>query len=170
MKHDKNFYLLALLTFVSIVSLIVGFVSNWVFNAQLWIGLSLLISCFIAYYKFFQRFKTLLGIILILGVLTGIQFVPFQFSIQLGFIKFEVVPTIFLVLFLFLNRGRVVDILQDWFKTPTEEIEKRSLSKYESFKKDFQNLSDQEIEHRLNQHLVPEARKALIEIKEVRNS
>jgi len=47
--------------------------------------------------------------------------------------------------------------------------DKNSISKFERFKKDFQNLSDTEIENRLNQVLVPEARQALIEIKEERD-
>ena len=63
-----------------------------------------------------------------------------------------------------------MDIIQDWHTTSDEENEKSSHSKYESFKKDFQNLSDKEIENRLNQGIVPEARKALIEIKEGRTS
>jgi hypothetical protein len=104
-----------------------------------------------------------------LGVLNIIQFVPFGFTIQIGFIKFELIPTIFFILFLYLNRSQVLDILQDWFTTSDEEKEKSSQSKHQSFKKDFQYLSDIEIENRLNQVLVPEARKALIEIIEERS-
>ena len=83
MKHKKDFYLVVLLSAVSMLSTIVGFASNWAFSVQLWIGLSLLIICFISYFKFFQKFKTFLGIMLILGVLNIVQFVPFRFSIQL---------------------------------------------------------------------------------------
>lgn len=107
---------------------------------------------------------------LILGVLNIIQFVPFGFAIQLGFIKFESVPTIFLLLFIYLNKSRVLDIIQDWYTISDEEKEKRSHSKYERFKKEFQNLSDNEIKNRLHLDLVPEARKALIEIKKERDS
>lgn len=61
-----------------------------------------------------------------------------------------------------------MDLIQDWFTTSDEEKEKSSHSKYESFKNQFQTLSDKEIENRLNQVLVPEAKRALIEIKEGR--
>lgn len=168
MKHNKNFYLLVLLSIVSILSIIIGLISKWVFSYPFWIGLSLLVICFILYYQKLNKFKSYFGIILILGIFKLIQFVPFRLTVGLGVLPFEVIPTLFFLLFIFLNRSRVLDIIQDWFTTSDEEKEKNSISKYESFKKDFQNLSDTEIEYRLNQVLVPEARKALIEIKEER--
>jgi hypothetical protein len=169
MKHKKNLNLLILLSIVSVISIIVGLDSNGVFSYKLWIGLCLLIICLVLCVFKVKNFKSILGIILIVGILNVIQFLPFGFAIQIGFIKFELIPTIFLLLFIFLNKSRVMDLIQDWFTTSDEEKEKSSLSKYVSFKKDFQNLSDKEIENRLNQVLVPEARKALIEIKEERN-
>lgn len=170
MKKNKNLILLILLSLVSIISIIVGLASNWVFSYNLWIGLCLLTICFIFYYQKHKKFKCFFGIILILGVFNIIQFVPFGFRINFILIPFEVLPTFFLLIFIFLNKNRVIDLIQDWFTTSDEEKEKRSLSKYASFKKDFQNLSDKEIENRLNQVLVPEARKALIEIKDERIS
>lgn len=170
MKKNKNLILLILLSLVSIISIIVGLASNWVFSYNLWIGSCLLTICFILYYQKHKKFKSFFGIILILGIFNIIQFVPFRFAILVGLIKFEFIPTIFFILFLYLNRSRVLDLIQDWFTSSDEEKEKSSLSKYTSFKKDFQNLSDKEIENRLNQVLVPEARKALIEIKEERIS
>lgn len=170
MKTNKNLNLLALISVVSIISIIVGLASNWVFSYILWIGLCLLTICFILYYQKHKKFKCFFGIILILGVFNIIQFVPFGFRINFILIPFEVLPTFFLLIFIFLNKNRVIDLIQDWFTTSDEEKEKRSLSKYASFKKDFQNLSDKEIENRLNQVLVPEARKALIEIKDERIS
>jgi len=170
MKNNKNFYLLILISIVSIISIIVGLESNWVFSYKLWIGLCLLIICFIWWFLKVKKFKSFFGIMLILGVLNIIQFVPFGFVIQLGFIKFEAIPTVFLLLFIYLNKSQVLDLIQDWYTISDEEKEKSSHSKHESFKKDFKNLSDKEIENRLNQVLVPEARKALIEIKEERDS
>jgi signal transduction histidine kinase len=170
MKHNKNFYLLVLLSTVSILSIIVGLLSKWVFSYPFWMGLSLLMVCFILYYQKRNKFKSFFGIILILSILRIIQFVPFRLTVGLGVLPFEVIPTIFFLLFVFLNRSRVLDIIQDWFTTSDEEKEKNSISKQESFKKDFQILSDIEIEYRLKESLVPEARKALIEIKEERDS
>lgn len=166
---NKNLILLALLLNVSFISIIARLVLSWTLNYNLWIGLSLLVICLISYFLNIRNFKSFFGIILILGVFNVIQFVSFQFTIQFIFIKFEVIPTIFFLLFLFLNKSRVMDLIQDWFTTSDEEKEKSSQSKYKSFKREFQNLSDQEIENRLNQVLVPEAKKALIEIKEERN-
>lgn len=170
MKTNKTLYLLVLLSISSIIALIVGLKLNWAFSYNLWIGLLLLGICIILYLLKVKNFKSIFGIILITGVFNLIQFVPFRFAIQLGFIKIELVPTIFLILFIYLNKSRVLDLIQDWFTTSDEEKEKSSHSKHISFKKQFQSLSDIEIENRLNQVLVPEARKALIEIKEERNS
>lgn len=137
MKKNKNLILLILLSLVSIISIIVGLGSNWSFGYNLWIGLCLLIICFILYFQKLKKFKFFFGIMLILGVFNLIQFAPFRFAIQLGLIKFEVIPTIFLLIFIFLNRNRVIDLIQDWFTTSDEEKEKSSLSKYASFKKIF---------------------------------
>lgn len=169
MKTNSNLYLLVLLSIVSIISIIISLISKWVFSYSFWIGLSLLMICFILYYQRPNKLKYFFGIILILGVFNLIQFVPFGFSIQLGLIKFEVVSTLFFILFLYLNRSRVLDLFQDWFTTSDDEKAINSNSKYESFKKYFKNLSDLEIEYRLNQVLVPEAKKALAEIKDERN-
>lgn len=169
MKHNYNFYTLVLLATVSIVSVITGLASKWALSYTFWIGMSLLLICFILYYKKNKNFKIYFGIILILGVFKLIQFVPFQATVRFGFLPFEVIPTLFFLLFLFINRSRVLDIIQDWFTTSDEEKAKNSISKYESFKKNFQDLSDTKIENRLNDVLVPEARKALMEIKEERS-
>jgi hypothetical protein len=170
MKTNKNLYLLVLLSIVSMISIVDGLMSKTVFSFPFWIGMSLMIISFILYYQKSNYFKSYFGIVLILGVFKLIQFVPFQLTVSFGLLPFEVIPTLFFIFFTFLNRSRVLDIIQDWYTTSNEEKEKRSHSKYESFKKDFQNLSDKEIENRLNEGVVPEARKALIEIKEGRNS
>jgi signal transduction histidine kinase len=169
MKTNTNLYLLVVLSIVSIISIIMGLISKWVFSYPFWIGLSLLLICFILYYQKSKYFKSYFGIILILGIFKLIQFVSFKLTVRFGLLPFEVIPTLFFLLFIFLNRSRVLDIIQDWFTTSDKDKEKSSISKYESFKKDFQNLSDTEIEYRLNQVLVPEAKKALVEIKEERS-
>ncbi len=169
MKTYKNLYLLVLLSIVSMISIVDGLMSKTVFSFPFWIGMSLLMISFVLYYQKSNYFKSYFGIILILGIFKLIQFVPFQLTVSFGLLPFEVIPTLFFLFFIFLNRSRVLDIIQDWFTTSDEDKEKNSISKYESFKKDFQNLSDKEIENRLNQVLVPEARKALMEIKEGRD-
>lgn len=169
MKTNKNLYLLILLSTVSIISIVDALMTEEVFSFFFLSGLIFLTIGFILYYQKNKNFKSYFGIILILGIFKLIQFVPFQLSVGFGLLPFEVIPTIFFLLFILINRSRVLDLIQDWFTTSVEEKAKTSISKYASFKKDFQNLSDKEIENRLNQVLVPEARKALIEIIEERN-
>lgn len=170
MKYNKNFFLLVVILIVCIISIIIGLSLNWALTYKLYIGLSLLIICFILSIFKVKNFITIFGILLILSVFSFTQLVSFGFGLQVGLLKFELIPTIFFMLFLYLNRVRVLDELQDWFTTSDEEKGTRSNSKYQTFKKDFENLSDMDIDIRLNQIIVAEARKALIEIKEERGS
>lgn len=169
MKKNYTIYLLILLSISSMFYSIEGIISKFVFGYRFWIGMFSLLVCYILYFQKSNYFKSYFGIILILGIFKLIQFVPFQLTVSFGLLPFEVIPTIFFFMFIFLNRSRVLDIIQDWFTTSEEDKEKNSKSKYESFKKDFHNLSDTEIENRLSLVLVPEARKALMEIKEQRD-
>ena len=165
----KNRYLLFLVVLVSIASLIDGFIENLVFSYAFYSGLGFLGICCILLFLNHKLFKTLFGIVLILGIFNIIQFTPFAVTIQVSFIKFEVIPTLFFLVFLFFNRSRVLDLIQDWISTSDEDKLESSSRKSKMFKEQFRNLSDQEIENRLHQNLVPEARNALMEIKEKRS-
>jgi len=169
MKKHKNLYLVILLSIVAVASLIAGIVLKWVFNYQLFMGLSLLVYSHIAYFLKIKKFKTCFGITLIAGIFNIIQFTPYTIGFQFIFLKFQVIPTLFFIVFVSLNRSQVMDMIQDQFTATADEKEKNSLAKYESFKKGFISLSDKEIENRLNKVLVPEARKALNEIQEERS-
>jgi hypothetical protein len=164
MKNEKNLYLLIFLVLVSIISMFIGLELNWSFNYTLWAGLFLLGIALIAYFLKVKKFKWGFGVLLLFGVFNAIQFTPFKLGIQFYFLEIQVIPTFFLLLFIYLNRSRVLDIIQDLFTTSNKEQEINTTSRMNSYKKYFQNLSDKEIENKLNKDIVPEAKNALIEI------
>jgi len=164
MKNNKNLYLLILLNLVSIISLFFGLKLDWSFNYQLWTGLFLLEIALIAYFLKLKKFKLGFGVLLLFGVFNAIQFTPFKLGIQFYLLEIQVIPTVFLLFFICLNRSRVLDIIQDLFTTSNKEKETNKISRMNSYKKHFQNLSDKEIENKLTQDIVSEAKNALIEI------
>lgn len=170
MKNDKNAYLLLLFTFVTLATIVDDLVSKYYFGLQFWIGISLLGICILSYFLKLKKFKFVFGILLILGVFRIVKFASSSFYIILFYIPFEIIPIVFLLIFIYINKSRILDLLQYQFATTKEEMDRSRVSKYENFKKGFECLSDKEIENRLNQVLVPEARKALIEIQEERSS
>ena len=128
------------------------------------IGLISIIICFIVFYKFKKYSKKVFGIALILGTFSIILFTPFQMGFSIGFIKIQVISFLFLAAFIFINRTRIIDLMQNSSNKTQEEIELESKSKQDRFKRDFENLSDIEINNRLKYNLTHEARKALTEI------
>jgi hypothetical protein len=74
----------------------------------------------------------------------------------------------FLVLFIYNNKSRILDLIISFNSSTEEEKLNESQSKFEKFKIEFKNLSDNELENRLTYDLTPEAKKALLEIKKER--
>ena len=147
----------------------IGLELNWSLNYSLWSGLFLLGITLIAYFLAFKKFKWGFGVLLLFGVFNAIQFTPFKLGIQFYLLEIQVIPTIFLLSFFYLNKSRVLDIIQDFFTTSNKEQEINTTSRMNSYKKHFQNLSEKEIENKLNQDIVPEAKNALVEIIKERN-
>jgi hypothetical protein len=74
----------------------------------------------------------------------------------------------FSIVFLLINRSRILDLVQNINFISDEEQSADSQAKFDKFKIEFNKLSDIEIENRLKYNLTLEAKKALIEIKKER--
>nr|WP_314866034.1 hypothetical protein [uncultured Flavobacterium sp.] len=164
----RNLYLLITMSITSIIFLILGFSEKLVFNYKLYTGLSFIILCYFLCFISRKYLNYTLGLILFLGVLNLISFVPFSIVFSIGFIKFELIPLFFLVLFIYNNKSRILDLIISFNSSTEEEKLNESQSKFEKFKIEFKNLSDNELENRLTYDLTPEAKKALLEIKKER--
>jgi hypothetical protein len=164
----RNFYLLLTLSIASILSLIYGVFEKLVFSYKLYLGLTAIALCYILYFKTQRYFKYFFGLILLFSVFNVISFNPFLISFGIGFLKFQLIPLFFSIFFFYFNRGKILDLIQGINKISDEEILHESQTKFEKFKRNFENLSDVEIEDRLSYNLTHEAKKALLEIKKER--
>ncbi|WP_395060328.1 hypothetical protein [Flavobacterium sp.] len=122
MKKNKDFYLLICLSTITIVTSIIGFVSKWIFNLSFFIGLISIIICFIVFYKFKKYSKKVFGIALILGTFSIILFTPFQMGFSIGIIKIQIISLLFLTAFAFINRTRIIDLIQNSSNKTQEEM------------------------------------------------
>lgn len=169
MKKDSNFYLLLVIIIVCIAGFCWGLYEKWLVPWQFYVGISLLLVTFISFYKWKEYSRYLLGITLVLASFHAADFTPFQMHFQIGFIIANVIPMGFLLVFMIMNRSRILDLLQG-SKPSAEEISDESQSRHNRFKADFQNLPDAEIAKRLELNLTEEARNALLEIVEERRN
>lgn len=117
----KNLYLLISLSIISIVFLIIGYFEKWVYNYKLIMGLSLIAFCYFTYLITRNYFNYVVGLILLIGIFSVISFVPFSISFGIGFLKFELIPLFFSILFIYINRSRVLDLIQNFSNISDEE-------------------------------------------------
>ena len=164
----RNLYLLIALSITSILCLTYGVFEKLVFNYKLYLGLSTIVFCYILYLKTSKYFKYIFGLTLLFGIFNVISFVPFSMNFGLGFLKLELIPLMFSIVFFLINRSRILDLVQNFNFISDEEQSADSQTKFEKFKIEFNKRSDIEIENRLKYNLTLEAKKALLEIKKER--
>jgi len=122
--------------------------------------------------------KLIIGILILLflGLFNLMSFayfinvvLTFGFSILVtpGIQLFSLILLGFLVV---RRRKELINIYHKEFGQTEEEIQQSKIESKNSFKNNFYSLSDYEIELRLKENIVPEAKQALIEIMEERNN
>ncbi len=168
-KEIKEFTPFAILSIIGLFSVIQVLVTNYTFDYRQYIGLSLLTVSGIFFFTDRRLYRYFFGITLVLGVLNLIAFSTNIFVFYFIFFPIQILPFIFLVVFFVKNRKRINDLFFRSIQKTEEEEQKYYDRKLKRFKEKFSELSDPEIEYKLNQELVPEARQALIEIIKNRN-
>lgn len=168
-KEIKEFTPFAILSIIGLFSVIQVLVTNYTFDYRQYIGLSLLTVCGIFFFTDRRLYRYFFGITLVLGALNLIAFSTNIFVFYFIFFPIQILPFIFLVVFFVKNRKRINDLFFQSIQKTEEEEQKYYDRKLKRFKEKFSELSDPEIEYKLNQELVPEARQALIEIIKNRN-
>lgn len=166
---NKDLYLSLSLMVLLIVTYIIGLTQNWIVGVAFYVGFILLLICIFSAIKFPKYSSYILAVTLIASMLRVVQFTPFQVHLQISALKLNPIPIPFLIVFMLLNRSRIMDIFQG--SNPTkEEIAEESRIRHLRFKADFQKLSVEEISKRLQFNLTDEARKALMELQEERKN
>jgi hypothetical protein len=111
-----------------------------------------------------------LGLLAFLLTLSTFDAVKFGDAFEARIGVFHLFPLILLLVLLFSRFGELLSLKEKWFGDEPEELEKTKENKIALFKREFQDLSSQELaikEH--NEHLVEEAKIAISQILKDRN-
>lgn len=168
--------ILAFLWAMSLITYTIAFIHNYILYTSDYLGLAgLTVVTLIAYFKPEKSFQGVL-ILLLLGLFNLLSFAYF-FNLVMTFgFSVLVTPGIQLISLVFLSilvvkkRDEIEKFYQEVFRQTKEEKDYSRQSSQNQFKRKFEQLSDREIESKLQQDLVPEAISALNEIKEERKN
>ena len=168
--------ILAILWAMSLTTYSIALLNNYNIFPSDYLGLAgLTIVTLIAYFRPEKSLRSVL-ILLLLGLFNLLSFAYF-FNIVMSFgISVFVTPGIQLISLIMLSilvikkRQKVIDFYLEIFGETEEEKQQSRLRFQKQFKIKFEQLSDKEIENKLQQGLVPEAIAALNEIKEERRN
>lgn len=165
-KEDLiEFIPIGMLTLISLYSIIKVTTTDYIFNGQQYIGLTLLGVSLILFFTNRRTYKYIFGITILFGLFNLIGFTTSIVTMNFLFIPIQLIIIPILLLFTWINQKQIKPKVQSILGTSEEQIVAESNSKILGFKKKFKNLSDEEIEKRLNQNLVPEAHEALKQIQ-----
>ena len=168
-KDIKEFLPLGFLLVIAIGSLITVFLTSYTIGIKQYIGIGLLSISTILYFTNRKYYKYLLGIILMIASVIPISFSFWTIGITIIIFQLYVIPLIGLFIYLLVFRKPIIHIVFHSVQRDPEEEKLNYYNKVKRFKKKFSELNDTEINKKMNQDLVPEAKQALIEIKQDRN-
>lgn len=164
----KEFLPIGILLIISIGSIIQIMLTNYTCDYRHYIGLTLLLISGILFFINRKIYKYVFGITLIIGTFNLIAFSTYIIGINLIFIPIQIIPFIILILYSTIYRKQLIELYFRITQKDEKEEQEYFNIKKERFKRKFEDLNDGEIENKLNQDLVPEAKKALNEIKSER--
>ena len=169
MKQLKEFLPLGYLLIIMIHTLITINFSDYSIGIKQYIGFSLLGISTILFFVNRKFYKYVIGLSLLIATIIPISFSYITYGLTLIIFQIYLIPLGGLFIYLFVFRKQLTHIL--FYSNPKDSIEeKRQFErKVERFKRNFSELSDVEIEIKMDQELVPEAKQALLEIKQNRN-
>ncbi len=145
------------------ISILTSIVRNPQFGVQFIFGCISLIS---ASTTLLLRRKDLsLGILTFALFLSTFNVIIFNESLSLKFGFISLIPFLLLLILIFSNFGELIDLREKWFGVETVEIEKSQLNKIAFYKREFQNLSSEELLRRENEDRITE--EARIAIKQL---
>ena len=156
------------LTIISLYSIFEVITTDYIFNGQQYIGLALLGVSLILFFTNRKTYKYIFGVTILLGLFNLIGFTTSFVTMNFLFIPIQLIVIPILLIFTWINQEQIKPKVQSILGTTEEQILSESNSKISSFRKRFEKLSNEEIEIRLNQKLMPEALEALKQIQQER--
>ena len=167
-NHFTEFIPLGLLLIVGLGSTFQVWITDYVFDYRQYIGFTFLFISTILYYRNRNLYKYVFGLTLILGTFSLIAFSTYIIEIKLFFIPIQIIPFFSLIVFTIIYKKWIGDLFFGLVENTQDDEQALYQRKMARFKENFFNLSDDEIAGKLNQELLPEARKALEEIRSER--
>lgn len=152
--------------------------NNYILSTENYIGrIALIIGTIIIIFKSKKSVDVFLILLLLgtFGLCSYSYFIDVKISFSLKLLKplsinFELKSLILLIILTVKKKSKVGIFYKKYFKKSEEEKELTKLNMVNRFKLKFEKLSDKEIEQKLNQNLVEEAKVALNQLKEERNN
>lgn len=131
---------------------------------------ALAVTTVFAFNKPDKVFEILL-ILLVPGLFGAFSFIYFsELCIILNYIEFQIVPFILLIVLITKRKDKVRELYDATLGKVGEEKKTSQPDLKAHFLAEFENLTDEEIEIRLQKNLAYEAREALLEIKKRRSN
>ncbi|MGQ1786775.1 hypothetical protein [Saccharicrinis sp. GN24d3] len=175
LKNIENIILLILWT-ISLTTFPIALLNDYsLFPSDYFGFVGLVVVSTFSYLKPTKSFEALL-VLLLLGLFNLLSFAYFINMVMTFGISIFVTPGIQLISLVFLivlvakRRNKTRLFYLKIFGLTEEDKEQSRKSSQNFFKRKFENLTDIEIENRLQEDLVPEAIEALVEIKEERKN
>ncbi len=164
MKKLKTEIIIIFILWLSIIS---SLCLNYLFDIFFIFGIIGLTTVTLTFKKYYEISLSSLILILLFSMFNIIKF-NLAFGLNFGLIS---IPSFLLLLILIYKRqNEISDIKDKWFEEDIEEVENGKIKKTEFFKNQFKNLSESELDRKLNnEKLTDEAKNAVIELLEAKN-
>ena len=158
------------LILVAVYSIIEVLTTDAIFGTPQYIGLSLLGISSILFFVQRRIYRYVFGSTLLLGLPSLIGFSTSIMGVYFLGIPIQILLLPLILLFTWINKDSIKPMIQQLLGNSTEQKQSRRHAKVNGFKRRFEKLTDQEIESKLKEQLVPEALEALNQLKNERKN
>ncbi len=155
-KNFKPLYPALILDLIVVISWFQILISDFILSYKLFIGGIIIFFTTVIFFINRSAYKILLLIVLLIAVTGIISFSNYNIIMGFGYIEIRLIPFFMLIFYLFVYQINIKELL-----IASDFDKNKNASLKEKFIKKFNNLSDEEIELKLKENLIPEAIEAL---------
>ena len=163
-QNIKEFFPILILDIIGIFSIFQVILKQNIFTIKEYMGIFFLLVVTISFFIERKIYQKILLFVLLLGMFGLISFSTYIITFGFLFIHVYLIPFFILILYMYIYNKD----LKKYFTISENEKKESSLRLEKKFKRKFSKLSDEEIEIKLEENLIPEAIKALKNIKNAR--
>lgn len=160
---------LAIVAIIGLYSLLEVINTDYIFGARQHVGLTLVLVSIILFFVNRRSYKYIFGISLLLGLVSLIGFTTTILTMNFLGLPIQLIILPIIAIFAWIHKEEIKPIIRGLTGRSEEQITSESKLKVKGFKRRFEKLSNEELDKRLNEKLVPEAIEALQWIKKERS-